>query len=73
MKVVIKGTPKEIADLVVALQGQLSEEVVTLYKHIVESLVNFITRVSDGKVTSETEIAVLPEVVKALAEITDHF
>lgn len=33
---------------------------------IVETLVNFVERVSKGIATSETEIAVLPEVAKVL-------
>lgn len=39
------------------------------YKQVVDSLVNFVTRVSNGKATSETEIAVLPEVVNALSNL----
>lgn len=33
---------------------------------VVETLVNFVERVSKGIATSETEIAVLPEVAKVL-------
>ena len=33
---------------------------------VIEALVNFISRVAEGKTTSETEVAVLPEVAKIL-------
>lgn len=33
---------------------------------VIEALVNFVVKVSEGNTTSETEVAVLPEVVKIL-------
>jgi len=40
-------------------------------KQIVAALTDFIIRVANGKATSETEVAVLPEVVKALKIISE--
>jgi len=37
------------------------------YEEVVNALVDFVVRVANGKATSETEIAVLPEVVNALS------
>lgn len=39
-------------------------------KRVVESLVKFVERVSEGKTTSGTEVAILPEVVSELSKIT---
>ena len=40
------------------------------WKQVEEALLKFVLRVSEGKTTSETEIEILPEVVKVLAEIS---
>jgi hypothetical protein len=37
-----------------------------------EALVNFIVRVSEGKTHCTTEIAILPEVVKALTDFNTN-
>lgn len=37
---------------------------------VIEALVKFVTRVSKGEATCETEIAVLPQVARVLVEIT---
>lgn len=37
---------------------------------VIEKLINFIERVSEGKTTSETETLVLPEVVNALVNLS---
>lgn len=42
-----------------------------LKQQLVEALANFIIRVSEGKTTSEAEIAVLPEVVNALVNLAN--
>ncbi|MCM1008976.1 MAG: hypothetical protein NC485_13900 [Ruminococcus flavefaciens] len=39
-------------------------------KYVTEALVDFVKRVAKGNATSETEIAVLPEVAKVLLEIS---
>lgn len=36
---------------------------------IIKALVDFVVRVAEGKQTSETEVKVLPEVVKVLIEL----
>ena len=36
---------------------------------VVKKLVDFVVRVAEGKQTSETEVKVLPEVVKVLIEL----
>lgn len=35
-------------------------------KEVINALVDFVTRVSKGETTSETEVLVLPEIVKVL-------
>ena len=38
MEITIKATPKEIADLVLALQGQRNQEAVDITQHIADEL-----------------------------------
>ena len=38
------------------------------YEQVTDALVNFIVRVANGNATSETEVAVLPEVARILVD-----
>ena len=38
------------------------------YEQVTDALVNFIVRVANGNSTSETEVAVLPEVARILVD-----
>lgn len=39
------------------------------YKNVKQALVDFVIRVSKGQMTSETEVVILPEVIKFLLNI----